>query len=146
MLRLLSYADVTIGSGYCQLSIMFLIFAILGLILASVGIYDIVSHSSIQRSKEIGIRLAMGATPGRVIRLMILKGIGLLVVGFLIGLVLAPLTSSYAPRYLRLEVGYTDPTVYLFVSIVLLLIGLLACWLPARQVAQCRPAMVLHRE
>lgn len=115
--------------------------------MASVGIYGVVAQTTAQRTREIGIRMALGATTGRVIRLVVGSGMRQLGIGLVLGL-----GGAYAATGLLEQVGFLigtsadDPGVFIAVATMLLAIGLIACWLPARRAARLDPAKALHSD
>jgi predicted permease len=118
---------------------------ILGLILAVVGVYSVVSYSASQRTQEMGIRMALGAEPRDILRLVIRHGSGVIGIGILLGLAI-----SFAATRLFAEmlVGITaaDPVTYSIVAGILLSIGLFACWIPARRATRISPLEALRHE
>jgi putative ABC transport system permease protein len=121
------------------------IFAGLALVLAAVGVYGVVSYSVEQRTHEIGIRMALGARPGQVQRLVILQGMRIVLVGAAFGLALA----GWASRYLGSQVygvTATDPATFLVVPILLLLVALLANLVPALRATRVNPLEALRYE
>ena len=121
------------------------IFAALALILTAVGIYGVVSYSVAQRTREIGIRIALGAPRNSVLLMTLRKGLVLGAVGIGIGFLVAlGLTRLIAAQLFG--VSPTDPLTYCAVAVVLLLITLFACWLPARRAAGLDPLAALRCE
>lgn len=117
----------------------------LGLILAVVGVYGVISYSLSQRRQEIGIRLALGAQQRDILRLILGQGMVIIGVGTGLG-ALAAFSVARLTTGLLAGVSPDDPTTYLAVSGVLALITLSACYFPARQAAIVDPTVVLHQE
>jgi putative ABC transport system permease protein len=119
------------------------LFGLLGLILASVGIYGVISYSVSQRIGEIGIRLALGAAPRSIFRLVIGQGMKLILIGIGFGiagsLVLTRLLSS-----LLVGVSPTDPLTFVVIVSLLIAVAILACYLPARRAMKVDPLVALR--
>jgi putative ABC transport system permease protein len=125
--------------------ILLSIFAGMGLVLAIVGVYGVMSSAVAQERQEIGIRMALGADAGVIGRMVILRGSRLLLVGMALGLA----GSIGAGRMLARQVWRVsafDPIAFTMVSIVLLTVGLLACAWPARRAARIDPIVALRQE
>jgi putative ABC transport system permease protein len=120
-------------------------FAGFALLLSAIGIYGIVEYSARERTREMGIRIALGATRWNVLGLILKKGLGPVVLGLAIG-VPAALASATILRSLLYGVSPYDPTVFVGVSAVLLLVALLASLLPARRAARRNATAALHYE
>jgi putative ABC transport system permease protein len=120
-------------------------FAVLALILASLGIYGVLAYFVAQHRNEIGVRLALGATPLRMLWLVIRKGMGLTLVGVVLG-VFASFGLTRLMRSLLFGVGATDPLTFAAVPVVLLVVSLLACWIPAKRAAKVDPMTALRYE
>jgi putative ABC transport system permease protein len=120
-------------------------FAGLALVLASIGLYGVLSYSVTQRSREIGLRIALGATASNVTRLVVGHGIALTGAGLLLGL-LGSWAATRALKNLLYGISTTDPTTFSAVAALLLLIALAACWIPARRAASLDPIVVLREE
>lgn len=120
-------------------------FAILGLLLAAVGIYAVIAHSVVQRTNEIGIRLALGAQVRDILSLVLVGGLRLALIGTVIGLAgsfaTARLLYSIAPA-----LAGVDPLTVTAVIIVLVATATLACWLPARRATRVDPIIALRSE
>jgi putative ABC transport system permease protein len=132
-----------------QLSVwLFGIFAAVAMVLASIGIYGVLSYLVTQRTHEIGIRLALGAQTSDVLRMVIRQGFLLAGVGIAFGIVvallLAKLTTSFSE--LLFDVTATDPSTFAGIAIALLFVALLACWIPARRATKVDPMVALRGE
>jgi putative ABC transport system permease protein len=126
---------------------LFLVFAITGLLMAAVGIYAVIAESTARRTREIGIRMALGATAAGVVRLVLSRGLYQLTGGLLLGLGGAyGATHLLSKSGLVLAVSPDDPFVFTGITIVLIVIGLVACWLPARRAAHIAPTEALRTE
>jgi putative ABC transport system permease protein len=117
---------------------------VMALLLATLGIYGIVSYSIAQRTRELGIRLALGALRKDILTLVIGQGMFLVSVGLGLGLLLSLaltrlLTSSMLDLELPLPVSATDPLTFASVTLLLALVALLACYIPARRAAKIDP-------
>lgn len=124
---------------------------VMALLLATLGIYGIVSYSIAQRTREMGIRMALGALQKDILRLVIGQGMFLVSVGLGFGLLLSfvltrLLTSSLLDLELPLPVSATDPLTFASVTILLALIALIACYIPARHAAKINPIEALRSE
>lgn len=115
-----------------------LVFAGLGLLLSALGVYGVMAYSVAQRRREIGIRLALGSTPSKVLRFIIGQGLALAAVGLVIGAA-ASLALSRALPALITDIGSANPMVYVAVVPLLLTVALLACYVPARSAARVNP-------
>jgi predicted permease len=120
-------------------------FAAVALLLAGVGVYGVTAYSVAERTREIGIRMALGARPGDVLRLVLSRGAALTGAGLAIGLAGAWALSGFLKKLL-FGVNATDPPTLTAVALVLVAVALLACLLPARQAARGAPADVLRHE
>ncbi|MFN0180765.1 MAG: ABC transporter permease [Gemmatimonadales bacterium] len=120
-------------------------FAGLALVIASVGLYGMVSYSVAQRSREVGIRLSLGANRRSVIRLLLLGGLRLVGIGAGVGLLLA-LVLARLLQGLLVGVQAADPVTFMAVPLVLLLVAGLAAYLPARRAGEVDPVVALRAE
>jgi putative ABC transport system permease protein len=120
-------------------------FAALALFLSAIGIYGVLAYDISQRTREIGIRGAIGASRSQIIGLVMRQGLWKTCVGLVIGLVSAVLLSHYMASML-FELKPTDPWAYLLVSVLLAIVALASCYLPARRAAKIDPIEALRTE
>jgi predicted permease len=121
------------------------ILGLLGLLLAVVGTYGVVSFGAAQRTHEIGVRMALGAARADILKLISRQGL-VLVGGGLLGGLLAALGLTRAMRKLLMGVSPSDPLTYLAVVILLAVVSLVACWIPARRATRVDPMVALRYE
>jgi putative ABC transport system permease protein len=104
-----------------------------------------VSYVTSQRTHEIGIRMALGAAPGQIRKMILRQGIVIVAVGLALGLVAAVAAGNLAKTFL-VSVSPTDPLTYVTVSLVLVAVALTACWIPARRATKVDPMIALRYE
>ncbi len=114
-------------------------------VLAAVGIYGTMSYTVGQRTREVGVRMALGADATKVLGMVVREGLVLSAVGIAIGLAGALLLSRTLASFL-FGVTTTDPTTFTVVSLVLLIVAVVACYFPARRAARLDPATTLRSE
>jgi len=120
-------------------------FASVALLLALVGVHGVISYAVSERTREIGVRMALGAQPADVLRMVLGQGAGMVAVGTSIGL----LTALGIGRFLQsllYEIRAADLLTYAYVTLLLALVTLLACWIPARSAMRVDPMVALRYE
>jgi ABC-type transport system, involved in lipoprotein release, permease component len=121
------------------------LFGALALFLSGIGIYGVMAWSVSQRSREIGIRLALGADTGAILRWILGQGMRLTLVGVTVGL-LGAFAMTRLLRGLLFEVAPSDPLTYVCVAGLLAVVALLACYIPARRATKVDPIVALRCE
>ncbi len=122
---------------------LFGVFAALALALGAIGIYGVMSYGVAQRSRELGMRLALGASRGSVLRMVLAQGARLTVPGLVLGLA-AAMASARVLGDLLYEVSPLDPWTYVLVAVLLAAVSVAATWLPARRATRLDPAVSLR--
>jgi len=118
---------------------------ILGLLLAAVGVYGVMSYGATQRTREIGIRMALGATPQAVLGMILNQGVWMIVAGVVLGLMGAAAVTRVLTRFL-FSVSLADPLVFFLAAALLGVVALWACYLPARRAMRVEPMVALRHE
>ncbi len=126
-------------------SILLGLFAGVALLIAAIGIYAVLTYSVTQRTREIGIRMALGATPRRVLELIVSEGMRVALLGLGIGLA-GGLALGRTVESLVYGVGVRDPKIYFVVAAILTAVALAACFIPARRAAVVDPLVALREE
>jgi putative ABC transport system permease protein len=124
---------------------LFAAFAVVALLLASIGIYGVMAFSVAQRTQEIGVRMALGAQPGDVVRMVVRQGATLVLLGLAIGGVAAYFTAQLLAGSLY-GVSPHDPSTFVLVPLLLALVALLACLVPAHRATKVDPMIALRAE
>jgi putative ABC transport system permease protein len=120
-------------------------FALTALLLAAVGVYGLISYSVTQRTREIGIRIALGARPGQIVGPMLREGLRLALGGLALGLAGAFVAARAISRFL-FGIGAGDPLTFAGVSLLLFAVAIVACYLPARRAMRVDPMVALRSE
>ena len=125
--------------------VLIVCFGVTAMLLAAIGLYGVLAYAVGQRRREIGIRLALGARRGEVLRMVMSQAAKLMVAGVTIGLVAAVLASRLLRAQL-FEVAPTDTATYLLVAIILMAVSLLVSWIPARRASRIDPMTALRQD
>jgi putative ABC transport system permease protein len=126
-------------------STLFAVFSTGALLLAAIGLYGVLAFGVTQRTREIGVRLALGADPSRVVRFVLGEGLRLAIAGVAIGLT-AALAAARVTRSLVIDVSPTDPRLLAVVAIVMLAVAAIAALVPARRASAVDPMVVLRQD
>jgi putative ABC transport system permease protein len=140
--------DQLLGNSLAQRRLIMVLLAslaALALVLAAVGIYGVVAYSVRQRTHELGLRMALGAQARDVLRLILAQGVKLTLLGIGLGLAAAFALTRWMESLL-FGVRPTDAWTFGAIAVVLLLVALLACWIPARRATQVDPMIALRCE
>jgi predicted permease len=117
---------------------------VLGLILAVVGVYGVISYASSQKTHEIGVRMALGAQPMDILKMIFRQGLFIIVIGLVLGIAMALAAARLFGSFLA--VSPMDPPTYIAVSAILATVALAACYIPARRAMNVDPMIALHYE
>jgi putative ABC transport system permease protein len=121
------------------------IFAGAALVLAAIGLYGVISYSVAQRTRELGIRIALGAQRSDVLRLILRQGMAVVAAGVIVGLTASFGVTRWIASLLY-GISASDPVTFFLLSAVLVIVALIACWLPARRASAVDPIVALHAE
>jgi predicted permease len=140
--------DQVLAHSLALRSFMMLLLSIFGglaLVLASVGIYGVVSFAVSQRTREIGVRMALGARPADVLRMILMEGLKLVAVGVVLG-VAAALMLTRLLEGMVYGVSMRDPLIFVLVNLLMVAVSLAACYVPARRAMRVDPITALRYE
>jgi putative ABC transport system permease protein len=126
-------------------TILLSLFGAMALVIAAVGVYGVISYSVAQRTHEIGIRVALGASRGRILRMVLTQGLRLAVFGVVLGLIASYWLSGLLRDFLY-GVTPSDPATLAGATFVLLAVAFAACWIPARRATRVDPLIALRYE
>jgi ABC-type antimicrobial peptide transport system permease subunit len=126
-------------------ALMIGVFGIIGLVLAAVGMYGVLAYTVSQRTREIGIRIALGAHAASVLRMILQQGVRLALIGVGVGTVVAALTAQLVRGFIA-GVSPLDPATFVLVPALLLIVVLTASYVPARRAARVDPMTALRAE
>jgi putative ABC transport system permease protein len=118
---------------------------LLGLILAVIGVYSVVSYAAAQRTQEIGIRMALGAEPRDILKMVLRQSLRAVGIGLAVGLAVA-LAGTRVIADLIVGIKPTDPVTFVAVIVLLSTIAVIACWIPARRATRVSPLAALRYE
>jgi putative ABC transport system permease protein len=137
---------LTISAAQPRLNaVLLVIFAVVAMLIAAIGIYSVLAYSVNQRTKEIGVRMALGAPRAQVLRMVVREGMTVGSIGVAVGLAGA-IAASRVLDSLVFDVQVRDPFTYVAVAAILVLVALLACVIPARKASRVDPIVALRYE
>ena len=125
--------------------ILLVSFAALALLLAALGIYGVLAYFVVQHTNELGVRLALGATPANIVGLILKKGLSLTLLGVAVGMV-ASFVLTRLMTSLLFGINPVDPITFASVTVLLLTVSFMACWIPARRAAKTDPLVAIRYE
>ena len=131
--------------GIAYVAVMMGVMALMALVLAAIGVYGVMAFTVTQRTYEIGIRMALGAQRGHVLRLVVGGGLLLTAIGLVIGLPVAVATGRLLSSMVY-GFGKMDPVTYGGIGLTLVIVTALACWFPARRAMRTDPIIALRAE
>ena len=126
-------------------ALLLALFAGLALLLTAIGLYGVMAYSVIQRTQEIGIRIALGAQTGNVLKMVLRQGLKLTAIGLALGLAAAYALTRYMQSML-FGVKATDPATFAAIALLLIAVAIVACWIPARRATKVDPMVALRSE
>jgi predicted permease len=132
-------------SSFSIFGMLFIIFGVVALIVASVGVYAVIAYWVNQQTREIGIRIALGEAQSSILRRVTTKGLKLAAIGLAIG-ALGSIAVTRVMRSMLVGVSPTDPATFLAVGVLLTAVAALACYIPARRAAHVDPMIALRSE
>ncbi len=113
--------------------------------LAIIGVYGVISYAANQRTHEIGVRMALGAQRGNVLRMVLQQGLVLVSIGLVAGLGISIAVTRFM-RDLLFQIGAMDPVTFIGVSLILITVAMIACYVPARRATKVDPLIALRYE
>jgi predicted permease len=125
--------------------LLLVLFAVTATLIATCGIYGLMAYAVTQRRREIGVRMALGAERGDVLRLVLTRALGIVMAGLIVGVAGAAGVTRVLQAFL-FGVTPTDPTAFMIVTLLLMAVGLMAAWLPARRATRIDPCTALRAE
>jgi putative ABC transport system permease protein len=120
------------------------VLGVLGLILAIVGVYGVVSYAASQKTHEIGVRMALGAQPADILKMIFSQGLFIVAIGLAVGIAMALAAAQVVGKFLT--VSAMDPVTYVAISTILTVVALAACYIPARRAMRVDPMVALRYE